>query len=88
MIDKTEGPPSLITVPAAKTTAVAVFMITIFLGAFLLWYLTVGPVRGFAFFLGVFDKIRIHVFADVFFTLKRFFQVFILPGERASAEWP
>ena len=37
-----------------------------FLGAFLLWWLTVGPVRGFAFFLGV--SVVLDLFVAYFFT--------------------
>jgi preprotein translocase subunit SecD len=37
-----------------------------FLGAFLLWYLTVGPVRGFAFFLGV--SVVLDLVVAYFFT--------------------
>jgi preprotein translocase subunit SecD len=37
-----------------------------FLGAFLLWYLTVGPVRGFAFFLGI--SVVLDLFVAYFFT--------------------
>jgi preprotein translocase subunit SecD len=37
-----------------------------FLGAFLLWWLTVGPVRGFAFFLGM--SVVLDLFVAYFFT--------------------
>ncbi|MCU1370153.1 MAG: Protein translocase subunit SecD [Ilumatobacteraceae bacterium] len=37
-----------------------------FLGAFLLWWLTVGPVRGFAFFLGI--SVVLDLFVAYFFT--------------------
>lgn len=37
-----------------------------FIGAFLLWWLTVGPVRGFAFFLGI--SVVLDLFVAYFFT--------------------
>lgn len=37
-----------------------------FIGAFLLWYLTVGPVRGFAFFLGI--SVLLDLLVAYFFT--------------------
>jgi len=37
-----------------------------FLGAFLLWWLTVGPVRGFAFFLGI--SVVLDLIVAYFFT--------------------
>ena len=37
-----------------------------FIGAFLLWWLTVGPVRGFAFFLGL--SVILDVVVAYFFT--------------------
>lgn len=37
-----------------------------FIGAFLSWYLTVGPVRGFAYFLGI--SVIVDLAVAIFFT--------------------